>query len=167
MSTTITKFAVEAKYKGQVVFRGILENCPVVMGRSKSSDIPFEKFDFLSRNHLEIYEKDGEYYFRDLKSSNGVSQDGKKVTGGKLTEGLELNVGDLYFYFREVSSKPISKPDPEKMSEKTITEISIHGTMEEAIELVSMYEDLKMDQGTDIGIEVVSVPNGLLPEEDN
>lgn len=159
MSTSDSKYAIEATYKDQVVFRGILENPPVTLGRSKKCDIPFEKYDFLSRNHIEFYKKDGLYFFRDLKSSNGVSKNGQKVTGGQITDQLLIHVGELRFQFRLVTAKQIAdKPSPNQsnLSEKTITEISIHGTMEEAIELESIYEDLKMDQGTDIGIELVS-----------
>lgn len=144
------RFALQVTLKNQILFRGVIQNPPIVIGRSKTCDIAFEKYDFVSRNHLEIYEKEGELYFRDMKSANGLTQGGQKTTGGKIIDGLVIEIGQLNLQFKEVE---VSAPN---QMDKTITEISIHGTLSEALELEVLYEDLKKNNGSpsQVGIEL-------------
>ena len=152
------KFALEVIYRGQVLYRGIIQNTPITLGRSKDCDIPFEKMDFLSRKHIEIFYQHPNYYFRDLNSSNGVFQNKKRISQGVIEEGQSINVGELSLNFKEVSLK---QKEAEKLKQKsnnldkTITEISLHGTLNDAIELEVMFEGMKEELGTEPGIELI------------
>ena len=152
------KFAIEAKLHGKVVFRGIIEKTPLSLGRSKSCDIPLEKLDFLSRQHISFEKEGDQLIFKDLDSANGVFVNGKKVKKAPISESLNLEIGGLQIKFREIQ---VNSPRPGFQSkEKTITEISIHGSFQDSLELQQHNEQLASDKFEDqISIEFIGVPD--------
>jgi len=68
------------------------------IGRSPSNDIVLKETK-VSRQHATINYRDGSYYIMDLKSSNGVYVNGKKVEESLLKDGDEIKVGSFKFQF--------------------------------------------------------------------
>ena len=57
----------------------------VYIGRSEDNDIQISDMS-VSRRHLEIIEKDGQYYIKDLNSQNGTYVNGKQIEPDKYIE---------------------------------------------------------------------------------
>ena len=149
------KYAIEVTLREKVAFRGIIEKTPLVLGRSKSCDIPLPQLDFLSRQHLEINLVGGKYFFKDLGSSNGLYINENKVEEGEISEDTVITIGALLVKFRKLPdlSKRNAAFEPR---EKTVTEISIHGTFEDSLELQIHNEKLASENfGTGVSIELV------------
>ncbi|MBB3167984.1 FHA domain-containing protein [Simiduia aestuariiviva] len=63
------------------------------LGRAADNDIVLED-GTVSGHHAEIHlGEQGQFLFKDLGSTNGVSLDGKKLAQGQLDEGQWLTVG--------------------------------------------------------------------------
>ncbi len=75
----------------------------VTLGRSSKNDIVI-KDKFVSKNHLNITERNGIFYLEDLNSANGTYLNGEKVYAGTLIElqnGDKIGVGFIQFIFVE------------------------------------------------------------------
>ena len=75
----------------------------VSLGRSSKNDIVI-KDKFVSKNHLNITERNGIFYLEDLNSANGTYLNGEKVDAGTLIElqnGDKIGVGFIQFIFVE------------------------------------------------------------------
>lgn len=75
----------------------------VTLGRSSKNDIVI-KDKFVSKNHLNITERNGIFYLEDLNSANGTYLNGEKVDAGTLIElqnGDKIGVGFIQFIFVE------------------------------------------------------------------
>lgn len=75
----------------------------VTLGRSSKNDIVI-KDKFVSKNHLNITERNGIFYLEDLNSANGTYLNGEKVDSGTLIElqnGDKIGVGFIQFIFVE------------------------------------------------------------------
>lgn len=75
----------------------------VTLGRSSKNDIVI-KDKFVSKNHLNITERNGIFYLEDLNSANGTYLNGGKVDAGTLIElqnGDKIGVGFIQFIFVE------------------------------------------------------------------
>ena len=60
----------------------------LTIGRTPDNTISFPDDSNISRNHVEIRERDGEYYLIDLGSSNGTLVNGLRLKGAhKLADG--------------------------------------------------------------------------------
>lgn len=73
----------------------------VTLGRSSKNDIVI-KDKFVSKNHLNITERNGIFYLEDLNSANGTYLNGEKVDAGTLIElqnGDKIGVGFIQFIF--------------------------------------------------------------------
>jgi len=68
------------------------------IGRSPSNDIVLKETK-VSRQHATINYRDGNYIIVDLKSSNGILVNGKKVDEASLKDGDEVKVGSFKFQF--------------------------------------------------------------------
>lgn len=80
-----------------------LEGDQFVIGRESGADIALEDKQ-VSRAHARIYRQGLEYWIQDLKSSNGVLIDGKKISRPHpLDPGVEIRIGPfvLTFYPQE------------------------------------------------------------------
>ncbi|EFK38581.1 MULTISPECIES: FHA domain-containing protein [Peptoniphilus] len=75
----------------------------VTLGRSSKNDIVI-KDKFVSKNHLNITERNEIFYLEDLNSANGTYLNGEKVDAGTLIElqnGDKIGVGFIQFIFVE------------------------------------------------------------------
>ncbi len=68
------------------------------IGRSPSNDVVLKE-NKVSRQHAAINFTDGEYILIDLKSSNGIFVNGKRVEEAKLKDGDQINIGSFKFQF--------------------------------------------------------------------
>lgn len=75
------------------------------LGREATNDIVLKKTG-VSRMHCEIREDDGEFYIRDLKSTNGTYLNNEKISEARLYPGDQIQVGGYVFKFTsEIGSK--------------------------------------------------------------
>ncbi|HMA95442.1 MAG TPA: FHA domain-containing protein [Polyangiaceae bacterium] len=72
----------------------------LLIGRSEQTDISIESAT-LSRHHLRLLERDGEYSFVDLDSANGVYLNGVLAHAAVLRDGDVLEFGEVAFIFHE------------------------------------------------------------------
>lgn len=72
----------------------------LLIGRSEETDIHIESAT-LSRHHLRLLERDGEYSFVDLDSANGVYLNGVLAHAAVLRDGDVLEFGEVVFIFHE------------------------------------------------------------------
>ena len=72
----------------------------LLIGRSPQTDISIESAT-LSRTHMRLLERDGEYSFVDLDSANGVYLNGVLAHAAVLREGDVLEFGEVAFVFHE------------------------------------------------------------------
>ncbi|MBU5437451.1 FHA domain-containing protein [Tissierella sp. MSJ-40] len=71
----------------------------ITLGRHGDNDIMI-KDPYVSKNHLQIVEDEGEYYLEDLNSANGTYLNGEKVLDVvKLKNGDRIRVGQIEFLF--------------------------------------------------------------------
>ncbi len=73
-----------------------------MIGRDGGTDVVIESA-AVSRRHLQIDQRDGEYRFEDLDSSNGVLLNHVKTHSAILRHGDVLQVGDAVFVYHEGS----------------------------------------------------------------
>jgi predicted component of type VI protein secretion system len=83
---------------------------PATIGRSRQATLTVAH-PMISRQHCEIYERDGLLMLRDLGSLNGVLLEGKRVTEAPLPPGTEFVVGPLtlrveYEYAGDLAALP-------------------------------------------------------------
>ena len=75
----------------------------IYLGRTKDNDIQMNNL-FVSRNHLKIMNKRGQYFIEDLNSTNGTYFNGEYIEPRneiKVKEGLPLVVGPYIFSLEE------------------------------------------------------------------
>ncbi len=70
----------------------------VTFGRAPGNHIQVPSR-FVSSKHFMIYFKDGEYYIKDLGSSNGTVVNGRKISEKKLQRNDAIQIGDLKILF--------------------------------------------------------------------
>ena len=75
---------------------------PVVLGRSRESDITVEDAN-VSRRHAEIRREDGAYWIVDLDSTNGTEVNGKRVDRAKLEHDDVIVLGKTELVFEHGS----------------------------------------------------------------
>ena len=68
------------------------------LGRSPSNDVVLKETK-VSRQHAAINFRDGYYVLVDLKSSNGVFVNGKRIDEMALKDGDEVEIGSFKFQF--------------------------------------------------------------------
>jgi pSer/pThr/pTyr-binding forkhead associated (FHA) protein len=78
----------------------ILELDETVIGRSVQAHISIDST-LLSRRHLALRKRSGEFRAHDLDSSNGVFLNGVKIHSAVLREGDALQIGDVLLIFHE------------------------------------------------------------------
>ncbi len=73
-----------------------------IIGRgTKSSDLPIRDGN-ISRKHAAVIRRNGDYYIKDLGSTNGIDYKGDRIEGKKIEEGDVFSICDyqLTFTFR-------------------------------------------------------------------
>ena len=72
----------------------------MILGRSPQAQLVLDSAS-LSRQHLRIELRDGDAFFFDLDSANGVYLNGVKAHSAILRDGDILELGDCAFVFYE------------------------------------------------------------------
>jgi len=79
-----------------------VDRAVVLIGRSPECDVILDCSSKISRVHCALVQVDSEYFVRDLGSLNGVWVAGNRIEKeAKLTNGIEVAVGDVKFLFLE------------------------------------------------------------------
>jgi hypothetical protein len=79
-----------------------IDRAVVLIGRSPECDVILDISTKISRMHCALVQVDADYYIRDLGSMNGITVAGRRVDKDvKLTNGVEVMIGDLKFLFLE------------------------------------------------------------------
>jgi len=82
--------------------RYVIDKDQFIIGRgTKSSDLPIRDGN-ISRKHAAVIRRNGEYYIKDLGSTNGIDYKGDRIEGKKIEEGDTFLICDyqLRFTFR-------------------------------------------------------------------
>jgi hypothetical protein len=70
-----------------------------IIGRgTKSSDLPIRDGN-ISRKHAAVIRRNGEYYIKDLGSTNGIDYKGDRIEGKKIEEGDIFSICDYQLRF--------------------------------------------------------------------
>jgi hypothetical protein len=70
-----------------------------IIGRgTKSSDLPIRDGN-ISRKHAAVIRRNGDYYIKDLGSTNGIDYKGDRIEGKKIEEGDTFSICDYQFTF--------------------------------------------------------------------
>ena len=78
-----------------------------VVGRENADIVAADKT--LSARHFEIDNRNGEFFIRDLGSTNGTRVDGQPLTGtARLDNGARIEAGETTFVFRTLETIPWS-----------------------------------------------------------
>jgi len=81
-----------------------------VVGREESDIVAADKT--LSARHFEIENRDGQFFARDLGSTNGTMVNGSPLTDEvQLTDGDRIEAGKTTFVFRTLETVPWSDPE--------------------------------------------------------
>ncbi len=93
-----------------------IDRAVVLIGRSPECDVILDCSSKISRVHCALVQVDSEYFVRDLGSLNGVWVAGNRIEKeAKLTNGIEVAVGDVKFLFLEnvavaAKGRPVARP---------------------------------------------------------
>ncbi|HCL97828.1 MAG TPA: hypothetical protein DHW77_08700 [Verrucomicrobiales bacterium] len=109
----------------------------ITVGRATSNDIAIS-CESVSTTHCHIVKTDDGYTVHDDDSTNGIKLDGKKQSTIKLTDGIEIHIGDTSVVFNtneataaaedtSASSPEIDSDAPSKNSKKCLTAVILLG----------------------------------------
>ena len=96
--------------------RQSIKKSPFRIGRGQDNDLVLHDHS-VSRHHAEIIRnRDGVFSIKDLESLNGVFINDKRVKTAVLSEGCEMDIGDVHITFtqRELSLPPKTSSEPLK-----------------------------------------------------
>ncbi|MEI6079991.1 MAG: FHA domain-containing protein [bacterium] len=86
----------------------------VLFGRAADCDVVITD-PSVSRNHAELIKAEGGYILKDLKSSNGVFVNGKKVADHYLASGDVFTIGNHAYRYMELESMPVNYASQSRM----------------------------------------------------
>ena len=109
----------------------------ITVGRATSNDITIS-CESVSTTHCHIVKTDDGYTVHDDDSTNGIKLNGKKQSTIKLTDGIEIHIGDTSVVFNtneataasedtSASSPEIDSDAPSKNSKKCLTAVILLG----------------------------------------
>jgi pSer/pThr/pTyr-binding forkhead associated (FHA) protein len=79
--------------------RYVIDKDQFIIGRgTKSSDLPIRDGN-ISRKHAVVIRRNGEYYIKDLGSTNGIDHNGERIEGKKIEEGDIFSICDYQLKF--------------------------------------------------------------------
>ena len=79
--------------------RYVIDKDQFIIGRgNKSSDLPIRDGN-ISRKHAVVIRRNGEYYIKDLGSTNGIDFNGERIEGKKIEEGDTFSICDYQLKF--------------------------------------------------------------------
>lgn len=76
-----------------------IHDAPITIGRHEGCDIPIPQA-AISRQHAEVFTREGRFYIRDLGSANGTFVNGKRITERLLVHGCRIQIGSGTILFR-------------------------------------------------------------------
>jgi len=80
----------------------------LTMGRSSDCDITLDER-YVSRKHARVYREQGNYWAEDLKSSIGISVNGKRISKEQLQNGDEIKFGAIRIIFANPAAVPLEE----------------------------------------------------------
>lgn len=89
-SQAYTLSIIEGPHTGEIFS---LRKLPALIGRGSQSFIRLDNDLGVSRRHAELYEKAGELYIKDLKSSHGTHVNGRNIDDKSLKTGDQVRIG--------------------------------------------------------------------------
>lgn len=93
-SNTMPRISISEPGKDSQAYRFDLKRMKVLIGRSSSNDIPIAHRS-VSKVHCLIERRKGGYMMFDNGSTNGIRHGGERVSDITLTNGMELEIGDV------------------------------------------------------------------------
>ena len=79
--------------------RYVIDKDQFIIGRgTKSSDLPIRDGN-ISRKHAAVIRRNGEYYIKDLGSTNGIDYKGERIEGKKIEEGDLFSICEYQLKF--------------------------------------------------------------------
>ena len=93
-------YLIQKRSDGTLVQQWQLEDGPLVVGRGKGVDVRIDDPE-MSKLHFLIEHKNGKYFVRDLKSSNGTWINKQQVAEVDLKPGDEICAGQTRFVFEK------------------------------------------------------------------
>ena len=79
--------------------RYVINKEQFIIGRgTKSSDLPIRDGN-ISRKHAAVIRRNGEYYIKDLGSTNGIDYGGERIEGRKIEEGDVFSICEYQLRF--------------------------------------------------------------------
>jgi serine phosphatase RsbU (regulator of sigma subunit) len=72
-----------------------------------------------SRRHVELFERGGRFFFKDLNSTNGTRVNGRLMLEGELRDGDHLQVGETSFRFEIEQQQKSAGPDDSTLFRET------------------------------------------------
>ena len=124
---------------GGEAHRITIENFPFRIGRAETADLRVESVE-VSREHAEIFERNGFWLVRDLGSTNGTQVNGKVITETLLSDGdiLKVAESELVFIasaasqFQRMATQPIQSKNLVRSANVLPAEVAAIRTMTEA-----------------------------------
>ncbi len=116
-----------------------IENFPFRIGRAETADLRVESVE-VSREHAELFERNGFWLVRDLGSTNGTQVNGKLITETLLADGdiLKVASSELIFIasaasqFQRMVTQPIQSKNVSRAPNALPPEVASIRTMAEA-----------------------------------
>ena len=91
----------------------ILRDEMMTIGRMKGNTIALDETS-VSVSHAKITHKNGEFFLKDLNSTNGTMLNGQSINEARLRDGDQLKFGEVIAYYHSepafVSTTPVSTP---------------------------------------------------------
>ena len=112
-------YLIQKKSDGSLVQQWQLQDIPLVFGRGKDVDVKIEDPE-MSKRHFLIEHKNGSYFIRDLKSSNGTWINKRPVAEVELKPGEEIRAGQTVFVFEKGLRTVIADMAQEGKGHKTV-----------------------------------------------
>ncbi|MGA9653301.1 MAG: FHA domain-containing protein, partial [Polyangia bacterium] len=79
--------------------RYVINKDQFIIGRgTKSSDLPIRDGN-ISRKHAAVIRRNGEYFIKDLGSTNGIDYRGERIEGKKIEEGDVFSICEYQLKF--------------------------------------------------------------------
>jgi hypothetical protein len=79
--------------------RYVIDKDQFIIGRgTKSSDLPIRDGN-ISRKHAVVIRRNGEYYIKDLGSTNGIDYNGERIEGKRIEEGDTFSICEYQLKF--------------------------------------------------------------------
>ncbi len=109
---------IRIENNNDLIFDEVFSFYPISIGRSEKCDIALSEFDFISRQHAVITVENNQLKLVDLKSANGIYQNGLRIQEIPIKEKNIFQIGDLTFHVQKLSLA--SKPPPTPKIDKTM-----------------------------------------------